>query len=63
MSKILTLKKIYTTPDINKINIDYEISLSMESYVDPPFAPDEEEASLLISPDHFSNDPFKSNKA
>lgn len=61
MSQIATLKKTYTLPNIYKINIDNDISLSMESYVDPPIAPEEEDFAALQKSDYFSNDPFKSN--
>lgn len=62
MNQISTLRKAYVSPDIHKIHIDNEISLSMESYVDPPLAPDEEEV-MLLTPDSFNNDPFKSQNA
>jgi len=44
----------YSAPQIERIKLDNEISLALESI--PPFDP---EASL--APEYFNNDPFKNN--
>jgi hypothetical protein len=49
-------KRAYTVPLIERILLDNEISLILES--DPPFGPDE---SISYTPEYFNNDPFKSN--
>lgn len=51
-----TTKKTYSTPQIEQIKLDNEISLALESA--PPTGPGE---SSLISPEYFNNDPFKNN--
>jgi len=47
-------KKIYNTPLVECVKLDNEISLQLES--EPPIGPYESKA-----PDHFNNDPFKTN--
>ena len=47
-------KKPYFTPEIEKIAIDNEISLALESTVTPPKAPGEAYLN-----EHFSENPFK----
>jgi hypothetical protein len=51
-----TDKRAYLTPRIEKVNLDSEISLQLES--SPPDDP-----VLTKAPDYFNNDPFKSNQA
>ena len=51
-------KRIYTAPVIEQVKLDNEISLILES--DPPKLPNE---GSLMAPEHFNNDPFKSNMA
>jgi len=48
-------KRIYSTPQIEQIKLDNEISLALES-TPPNTAPGE---SYLKQPDYFNNDPFK----
>lgn len=48
------IKKKYTTPQIEKIDLDSEISLALQSA--PPLGPGE---SQLLHPDYFNNDPYK----
>jgi len=48
-------KQIYSTPIIEKIKLDFEISLALESI--PPNGPGE---SMSCTPEYL-NDPFKSN--
>lgn len=45
------IKKEYSKPQLIKIEIDSEISLSLESF--PPFGPDE------VNHHTFTNDPYK----
>ncbi|HEY5507227.1 MAG TPA: hypothetical protein VIK29_01045 [Paludibacter sp.] len=52
-----TTKKTYTAPAIEKILIDNEISLALEST--PPDGPGELGSSKV--PEYFNNDPFKNN--
>ena len=49
--------KPYTTPCIEKIELDNDISLSLDST--PPYGPGE----TAKVPDYFNNDPFKTNLA
>jgi hypothetical protein len=49
-------KKKYLSPEIEKIELDNEIALQLEST--PPVGPDE---SNLQAPDFFKNDPFQTN--
>jgi len=46
-----TPKKVYQTPQINEIKIDYEISLALES---PPIDPFSSNAY-----EHLINEPYK----
>ena len=50
--------KIYITPRIECIKLDNEISLTLDST--PPGGPGEPTG---YAPDHFNNDPFKTNQA
>ena len=52
-----TTNQNYSTPKIDRIELDNEIALQLEST--PPKAPGE--AKLNMS-EYFSNDPFKNNK-
>lgn len=54
MKNLIQNKKIYSSPHIETISLDYDISLILESA--PPVGPDE---SLNTKPDYFSIDPFK----
>ena len=47
-------KKSYKAPKIERIRLDSEISLVLES--NPPAGPNE---SLSKAPEYFNNDPFK----
>ena len=49
-------KRVYTTPEIQVVNLDNEISLQLAS--DGPVGPGEDE-SAFNTPNHFSNDPYK----
>jgi hypothetical protein len=49
-------KKIYSTPCIDLIILDNEISLALES--SPPAGPEETSTNL---PFNFNNNPFKGN--
>jgi len=51
-----TQKLTYCEPQIKRIKLDNEISLALQSI--PPSGPEE---GLLIVPEYFNNDPFKSN--
>jgi len=53
-----TIKRTYLTPQIERIQLDNEISLALESSPSevPPFGPGEFGQS-----EHFNNDPFKTN--
>mgnify|MGYP000255794226 CR=1 FL=1 len=59
MNKIqVKTKREYITPGIEKIILDYEISLAMES--DAPVGPGE---GKLKEPEYFKNDPYNTNMA
>jgi len=45
--------RLYVSPIIERIKLDNEISLALES---PPVGPDE---GYLKTPEYFNNDPFK----
>jgi len=49
-----TAKKTYLVPQIERITLDNDISLVLES--NPPLGPGE---SLGKAPEYFNNDPFK----
>jgi len=51
-------KREYTVPSIEKIKLDNEISLALEST--PPLGPWEVSNN---APEYFNNDPFKDNPA
>ena len=51
-------KQAYTSPSVERIELDNEIALQLEST--PPKAPGE--ANLNV-PEYFNNDPFKGNQA
>lgn len=48
-----TEKKVYSSPHIERILLDNEISLVLESPANPP--------PWSKAPEHFNNDPFKTN--
>jgi len=50
-------KQKYTTPSIEKIKLDNQISLALEST--PPY-PDNESA---LTPEYLNNEPFRDNLA
>ena len=50
-----TNKQDYTTPKIERIELDNEISLTLDST--PPVGPGGE--TRLQTPEYFNNDPFK----
>ena len=47
----------YTTPKIDRIELDNEISLTLDS-TSPPIGPG---GGYLIKPEYLNNDPFKNN--
>lgn len=47
--------KIYISPEIERIELDNEISLALES--DAPFGPNEE--VMNNTPGYFNNNPFR----
>lgn len=49
-------KRNYFPPVVEKIRLDNEISLALES--SPPIGPDE---GVNLSPDYLGNDTFKTN--
>ena len=51
-------KECYIAPRIERVVLDNEISLQLEST--PPPAPGE---TKLNTPEYFNNDPFKTNQA
>lgn len=51
-------KHLYTAPRVERIELDNEIALQLEST--PPKAPGE---AHLKTPEYFSNDPFRTNQA
>ncbi len=53
-----TYKRIYQFPAIERIILDNEISLQLESYNSPPTR---ETNNNLNSLDYFSNDPMKTD--
>ena len=53
-----TKKQDYIAPQVERIELDNEIALQLEST--PPKAPGE---ANLKAPEYFNNDPFKSNQA
>ncbi len=55
----ITKKKSYESPIINRIELDNEISLALESFGDP--GEPGTIGSLMKAPEHFNNDPFRSN--
>jgi hypothetical protein len=55
----LNKKQVYTTPQINRIELDNEISLTLDSTSGaPPAGPGE---PTSFAPDYFNPDPFKTN--
>ncbi|MEI6556677.1 MAG: hypothetical protein WCL70_13885 [Paludibacter sp.] len=51
-------KQSYSTPRVERIELDNEIALQLEST--PPKAPGEAHLSV---PEYFNSDPFKGNQA
>jgi len=58
MKTLYKAKRVYVTPVMEQVKLDNEISLVLES--DPPTGPNQ---GSLMAPEHFNNDPFKSNQA
>lgn len=54
----ISQKSDYKMPEVQRIELDNEIALQLEST--PPHAPGE---TKLNAPEYFSNDPFKTNQA
>jgi hypothetical protein len=50
--------RLYISPVIERVELDNEISLALEST--PPDGPGE---SSVIAPEYFNNDPFRINQA
>lgn len=55
-SERTTKKRIYNSPEIVCVELDYEISLALES--SPPDGPGE---YAKLSPEYIGNDPFMTN--
>jgi len=51
-------KQVYIAPQVERIELDNEIALQLESSTLPPKAPGE---AGLRAPEYFNNDPFKNN--
>ncbi len=51
----INIKRVYTTPQIERVELDNEISLALES--SPPIGPNEE--MPFFAPEYFNHDPFK----
>lgn len=51
-----TDKRVYMQPEVETILLDNEISLALES--DAPVGPGE---GMLITPEHFNNEPFRNS--
>jgi len=49
-------QRAYSQPIIEQVKLDTEISLILES--SPPGGPNE---PIVVAPEHFNNDPFKTN--
>lgn len=47
----------YVAPQVERIELDNEIALQLESVQTPPKAPGE----ALNAPEYFNNDPFRAN--
>jgi hypothetical protein len=58
-TSIIKTKRHYMLPAITLIKLDNEISLALESNVDPNGEP----GNWSKAPDYFKNDPFKSGLA
>jgi hypothetical protein len=54
----ITTKRTYYTPQIERIELDNEISLILQSVVPEPGEPG---VITLDGFEHFNNDPFKTN--
>lgn len=52
------VKREYLSPVIEKVDLDSEVSLTMES--DPAFNQDDE-VHNLNAPEYFNSDPYKNN--
>jgi hypothetical protein len=48
-------KRVYTAPQIERVELDNEISLALEST--PPIGPNEN--MFFSAPEYFNHDPFK----
>ena len=48
-------KRTYFPPMVERVTLDTEISLALQS---PPPGPDE---GALMAPEYFNNDPYKTN--
>ena len=57
MKKINKTSATYNAPNVERIELDNEIALQLEST--PPKAPGE---ANLVAPEYFNNDPFKTNQ-
>ena len=58
MKKINKTSATYNAPNVERIELDNEIALQLEST--PPKAPGE---ANFVAPEYFNNDPFKNNQA
>jgi hypothetical protein len=57
----ITEKKIYSSPCIEQIKLDNEISLILESSNSNPGEPGTIGPIASLAPEYFNNDPFKIN--
>ena len=51
----INTKRVYTAPQIERVELDNEISLVLQS--SPPIGPDE--VAAFFAPEYFNHDPFK----
>ena len=54
----IDIRRVYTAPQIERVELDNEISLALES--SPPIGPSEE--IPFFAPEYFNHDPFKIEK-
>ena len=59
----ITAKRVYLTPEIERVMLDNEISLALQSTEkgSPPGGPGNENRSS-VSPEFLNNDPFRNNR-
>ena len=58
----IVAKKVYQTPEIERIVLDNEISLALQSTENTPYnGPNEGNNSM--TPEYLNQDPFRNNRA